>query len=100
MRPWLPPQQAWKPDDESAGCDACHEPFTVLNRRHHCRCCGNIFCGGCSDNFVPLPALGFVFVQRVCAACEAAVRAQALGAGPAPASLDAAGDAGPGGAEL
>lgn len=41
----------WKPDEESQSCDRCNEKFTFLSRRHHCRCCGNIFCKKCTANF-------------------------------------------------
>lgn len=41
----------WKSDEESQNCDRCNEKFTFLSRRHHCRCCGNIFCKKCTANF-------------------------------------------------
>ncbi|GJC95587.1 FYVE zinc finger [Colletotrichum higginsianum] len=41
-----PTRKHWKPDTESVMCDdpTCKRKFTPLNRRHHCRRCGNIFC--------------------------------------------------------
>lgn len=37
-------------------CDvpACTKSFTLFERRHHCRRCGNIFCAGHSPHAVPL----------------------------------------------
>ena len=37
-------RQAWIADNLRANCNLCHGQFTVFNRRHHCRCCGEIFC--------------------------------------------------------
>ncbi|EGX46690.1 hypothetical protein AOL_s00097g594 [Orbilia oligospora ATCC 24927] len=42
-----PPSKAnWKPDAEATVCDAaiCNKTFSLFDRRHHCRRCGNIFC--------------------------------------------------------
>lgn len=41
----------WQPDDEIFMCLNCGVKFGFLTRRHHCRCCGGIFCKDCSDNF-------------------------------------------------
>ena len=30
-------------------CNACLQPFTLFNRRHHCRLCGHAFCWRCSE---------------------------------------------------
>lgn len=50
----LPPQ--WLPDSMAAACGGCHRPFRPLVRlRHHCRCCGRIFCHACSSAHVLLP---------------------------------------------
>ena len=40
---------AWLPDKFANACLSCRVPFTFFNRRHHCRCCGYIFCGTCSS---------------------------------------------------
>jgi hypothetical protein len=48
-----PEQDYWV---DSAKCKACYEceaAFSVFVRRHHCRICGRIFCGSCSNNFIP-----------------------------------------------
>ena len=37
------------PDRERQACVGCCTEFTFFNRRHHCRICGEIFCGKCSD---------------------------------------------------
>ena len=37
----------WRPDDSTQSCAACTGAFTFFNRRHHCRVCGDIFCGSC-----------------------------------------------------
>ncbi|KAF2396407.1 FYVE-domain-containing protein [Trichodelitschia bisporula] len=51
-----PSRNHWKPDASSPNCDApaCSKPFTFLSRRHHCRRCGQIFCGEHSQYYVPL----------------------------------------------
>jgi hypothetical protein len=43
---------AWVPDDQRPACVLCEKPFTAINRRHHCRMCGDIFCGDCSGGVV------------------------------------------------
>jgi len=48
--PAAPPR--WQPDDSSMVCTGCAAHFTILNRRHHCRNCGGLFCGACAGAFV------------------------------------------------
>lgn len=44
----------WKPDRTTNECYVCHNPFSLLNRRHHCRRCGELVCGSCSPYRLPL----------------------------------------------
>ncbi|XP_015520780.1 lateral signaling target protein 2 homolog [Neodiprion lecontei] len=60
---------AWIPDQDAPRCMACHAAFTVVRRRHHCRNCGKVFCGRCSNNNVPLPRYGHTKPVRVCNRC-------------------------------
>lgn len=39
----------WQPDDSVNKCPICHVSFTFFYRRHHCRRCGKVVCGDCSD---------------------------------------------------
>ncbi|KAK4690108.1 hypothetical protein P7C71_g6617, partial [Lecanoromycetidae sp. Uapishka_2] len=52
----LPTRQHWKNDSMAAVCDApvCQKRFSLFERRHHCRHCGNIFCGEHSSWTIPL----------------------------------------------
>ncbi|XP_011648368.1 lateral signaling target protein 2 homolog [Pogonomyrmex barbatus] len=60
---------AWVPDNDAPRCMACQAGFTVVRRRHHCRNCGKVFCGRCSNNNVPLPHFGHIKPVRVCNRC-------------------------------
>ena len=37
----------WIADNKVDKCHKCDINFSFLNRRHHCRLCGRIFCGNC-----------------------------------------------------
>ncbi|KAJ6577103.1 FYVE zinc finger-domain-containing protein [Mycena sp. CBHHK59/15] len=52
----LLPRQLWKADKFASHCDNfyCRVPFSVFERRHHCRKCGGIFCRPCSTRTTPL----------------------------------------------
>jgi len=50
-----PPQ--WQPDDSSDVCLICQSQFGLLNRRHHCRACGQLVCGRCSTARLPIVIL-------------------------------------------
>lgn len=41
----------WQPDKEVRRCLNCKTRFDFIIRRHHCRCCGGVFCGRCSNYF-------------------------------------------------
>ena len=41
----------WVPDRDARRCHepSCDVAFSAFARRHHCRCCGNVFCRKCAD---------------------------------------------------
>ena len=47
----------WVSDDKVDKCHKCDVSFSFINRRHHCRLCGRIFCGYCCDQFAEIPEL-------------------------------------------
>lgn len=59
----------WTPDSAATACRECQMSFTRLRRRHHCRACGQIFCGQCCHMKVALPAMGYNAPQRCCTKC-------------------------------
>ncbi|XP_065867135.1 1-phosphatidylinositol-3-phosphate 5-kinase FAB1B isoform X2 [Euphorbia lathyris] len=46
----------WMPDQSCRVCYECDSQFTLINRRHHCRLCGRVFCAKCTANSVPIPS--------------------------------------------
>ena len=64
------PPAHWVPDVHCWTCSTCAEAFGALTRRHHCRCCGDIFCDACSTNRVSLPGWGIHKAVRVCDDCR------------------------------
>jgi len=59
----------WISDDNSHDCMTCKSAFTIINRRHHCRACGNVFCASCSAEKCYLPEFGYKEMVRVCKTC-------------------------------
>ncbi|XP_052738707.1 myotubularin-related protein 3 isoform X2 [Bicyclus anynana] len=57
----------WLPDSAAPRCQHCRNQFWLARRRHHCRRCGGIFCGSCSE-MSPWGDMGAV---RVCRRCRA-----------------------------
>jgi SH3 domain-containing YSC84-like protein 1 len=53
---------AWQFDELQTNCSACQTSFNALNRRHHCRVCGNIFCHHCSSQSCLIPPSSIVLV--------------------------------------
>lgn len=39
-------------------CHRCHVPFSLMQRKHHCRACGQVFCQSCSMKSTSLPKFG------------------------------------------
>ena len=56
----------WSDGDE---CSKCHSEFGLMQRKHHCRACGNIFCNKCSSKQAIIPKYGIEKEVRVCDAC-------------------------------
>ena len=74
----------WARDDDRPRCRACGVGFGLFTRRHHCRCCGDVFCDGCTPHLLDLREKGSdteLRAQRACGGCMSdavAVAAQAL----------------------
>ncbi|ESO90485.1 hypothetical protein LOTGIDRAFT_123253, partial [Lottia gigantea] len=56
------------PDARVTMCMLCLGEFTITWRRHHCRACGRVVCGNCSENKAPLRYLKYKSA-RVCSEC-------------------------------
>ncbi|XP_010543031.1 PREDICTED: 1-phosphatidylinositol-3-phosphate 5-kinase FAB1B [Tarenaya hassleriana] len=64
IKSWLPwrsepatvSRDFWMPDQSCRVCYECDSQFTLINRRHHCRHCGRVFCGKCTSNSIPVPS--------------------------------------------
>ncbi|KAM9262790.1 zinc finger FYVE domain-containing protein 16 [Morus bassanus] len=60
-------QPLWVPDSEAPNCMNCQVKFTFTKRRHHCRACGKVFCGGCCKRKCKLRYMEKE--ARVCTSC-------------------------------
>ncbi|XP_054040537.1 zinc finger FYVE domain-containing protein 16 isoform X2 [Rissa tridactyla] len=60
-------QPLWVPDSEAPNCMNCQVKFTFTKRRHHCRACGKVFCGGCCKRKCKLQYMEKE--ARVCTGC-------------------------------
>ena len=61
----------WVPDEHSQNCYNCGSKFfSLVNRRHHCRVCGNIFCKSCLESFWEITIYGEKKQLKVCSYCQ------------------------------
>lgn len=76
----------WVPDSEATVCMRCQKVrFTPVSRRHHCRKCGFVVCGACSEKKFLLPSQSSKPV-RVCEHCYLQLTTGSLPPGPLPGS--------------
>lgn len=54
---------------DASHCQGCSAQFTFINRKHHCRRCGGIFCGSCTNQRMVLRGQGDSPV-RICDPCK------------------------------
>lgn len=54
----------WQNDEDVTQCRGCRTAFGLMQRKHHCRVCGQIFCGNCSNKALEIP--GTTALHRVC----------------------------------
>ncbi|XP_023240319.1 hepatocyte growth factor-regulated tyrosine kinase substrate-like isoform X1 [Centruroides sculpturatus] len=50
-------------------CHRCRVQFSMVQRKHHCRNCGQIFCNKCSSRTAPIPRYGIEREVRICELC-------------------------------
>ncbi|DAZ95328.1 TPA: hypothetical protein N0F65_002435 [Lagenidium giganteum] len=59
----------WVKDEVIDACSLCSDQFDLLNRKHHCRACGLVYCKSCAARFDRVIKLGFREPVRVCNPC-------------------------------
>jgi len=59
----------WVEDKHASMCRRCKKQFSFIRRKHHCRSCGQIFCGDCCSEFRIVPTVHPRTAQRVCLDC-------------------------------
>lgn len=55
---------------EGERCFTCRTEFGLVQRQHHCRHCGQVFCGKCSSKNSTIPKFGIEKPVRVCDNCH------------------------------
>lgn len=60
----------WMADENAKECRECLSIFTPFRRKHHCRICGQIFCGRCAAHIIRGKRFNFEGMIRVCNFCK------------------------------
>ncbi|TDH65838.1 hypothetical protein CCR75_009602 [Bremia lactucae] len=70
----------WVEDVAARTCAKCERFFSLVNRRHHCRVCGEIFCHACSRTRMVLATNSGEIPrrQRVCDLCASHAHSSAV----------------------
>lgn len=69
----LPPKPSLRGNNwvvDASHCQGCSSQFTFINRKHHCRRCGGLFCNSCTQQRMALRGQGDSPV-RICEPCKA-----------------------------
>lgn len=45
----------WVDSNLIYNCQNCNSQFSFLNRKHHCRCCGCVYCYNCCNKYIDIP---------------------------------------------
>lgn len=64
----------WLNDEKVPNCPVCNQAFSMTFRRHHCKNCGGLVCGDCSNHWVRLPKNPTWGKVRVCDKCSDSIR--------------------------
>lgn len=59
----------WFPDNLVTRCMRCKTQFSLLLRKHHCRCCGEILCKNCLQFRIILKNISLTSPVKVCQKC-------------------------------
>jgi hypothetical protein len=62
------PSSLWVPDGKHKNCQLCIAEFNFQTRKHHCRACGALTCGACTEKKMTL-STGAKKSERVCDGC-------------------------------
>jgi len=54
---------------DGENCHRCRVQFGLVQRKHHCRCCGQVFCDRCSSKTSAISKFGIEKEVRVCDEC-------------------------------
>ncbi|KAF7843087.1 Hepatocyte growth factor-regulated tyrosine kinase substrate [Senna tora] len=68
----LPPKPSLRGNNwvaDASHCQGCSSQFTFINRKHHCRRCGGLFCNSCTQQRMVLRGQGDSPV-RICEPCK------------------------------